>query len=177
MPPAIDLVIEASPGLACSCALAHAAAIAAVVLSGIGWPIRAVLIFVLLTFAAWWILARALALAPRSIVRFVWRSDGECEWRERNGEWRSGSLAPGGLALPALVVLRLRGKRRPRTLCLACDGVDGEALRRLRMRLGVSPPPLPPSVLRRLLDWLRQGLAKWREQGDFTPSRRKRADR
>ncbi len=178
LPPAIDLFIGASRSLACLCAAAYAGAVAAVVLSGIVWPIRVVLILVLLGFALWWTAGRALLLAPDSIVRLVWRSDGECEWLERRGQWCHGTIEPGTLVLPVLVVLRLRGAgRRPRTVCVARDGVEREALRRLRVRLGISPPLGPPALTRRLAARLRRRWARTPGRGGFPLGRRREADR
>lgn len=177
LPPVIDLAIRPSPALACLCAAAHVLAIAAVVLSGLVWPARALLIFALLSFAAWWIVARALALAPDSILRLVWRADGECEWRQRSGQWHRGSLMPGVLVHPALVVIRLRAGRRSRTLCLARDSVDAEALRRLRTRLRVSPPPLRPRLARRLAGWLSHRSVLKRSPGRLALDRRREIER
>jgi hypothetical protein len=123
--------------------------------------LRIALALVLLAFAVWWIIARALLLAPHSIIRFVWRSDGECEWLERRGRWRRGELLPGTLVTPAVVVLRLRmGRLRSRTLCITSDAANSQAFRRLRMRLIVSPPPMPPALSRRIARRVRSGLKR-----------------
>ncbi|MGH8273529.1 MAG: protein YgfX [Gammaproteobacteria bacterium] len=146
LPPTIDLVLGPSTGLALVVAVAYVLAIAAVFLSGLPWLARIGTTIVLAAFAIWWIGIHALRLGARSITRFVWQAEGECEWQERGGRYRRGELLPGMLVTPALVVVHLRtGRLFSRTLCMAGDAADAEGLRRLRGRLKVSPPPAPPA--------------------------------
>ncbi|MGH8224988.1 MAG: protein YgfX [Gammaproteobacteria bacterium] len=159
LPPAIDITPGRSFMLALACATAYAAAITAVLLSGLPWLARIGFAVCLAVFAAWWIATRALGFGARAIRRFVWQPEGECEWQDRRGRYRSGAPVPGVLVTPLLVVLRLRcGRMRARTLCIARDAVAEEDFRRLRMRLIVSPPVSPPSPARRLFAALR---ARW----------------
>lgn len=131
--------------------VAYALAIFAVLASGIPWAVKTAAIICLAILAGWHIATRALLWSPTSVCRLLWQNVGECEWQLRNGRFRRGELLPGLLVTPALVVFRVQsGRLRQRTFCIARDAVTEEAMRRLRVRLKVSPPPGPPSMLRRV---------------------------
>jgi hypothetical protein len=136
-------------------AVVYALAISAVLASGASWGVKSAAILCLTVLASWHIATRALLWSPSAVCRLVWQSEGECEWQLRNGRFRCGELLPGLLVTPTLVVFRVKSDRlRQRTFCIARDGVDDEAMRRLRVRLKVSPPPGPPSLLKRIGDLL-----------------------
>lgn len=156
LPPAVDISPGRSPALALGCAAAYGAATAAVIASGLPWPARIGFAGCLAVVAGWWIATRALGLGAGAVRRFVWQPEGECEWQDRRGRYRSGRMAPGVLVTPVLVILRLReGRFRARTMCVAADAVAAEDFRRLRMRLLVSPPDSPPSIPARVFARLR----------------------
>jgi hypothetical protein len=72
----------------------------------------------------------------RAIRRAVWLPDGRWIVHDSPNRAQQASLAPGFVALPAVVLVRLvlpGGGRR--TLLLLSDSLDRQTLRRLRVRL------------------------------------------
>ncbi len=82
------------------------------------------------------------------VERLVWHETGTWQWN-REGERPDLNLLPGAYVTPWCVILNFRavGARRSRSLVLCPDGVEEQALRRLRVRLrlertGYGPPPV-----------------------------------
>lgn len=152
LPPTIDLIFGPSPTLALILATGHLLAITAALLCGLAVWLKIVIAMLLAMNALWLICTRALVMGPKAISRFVWQSDGDCEWQTRDGRFHHSELVPGMLIVPTLVVVRLRcGRWRCRTFCMTRDAVNREVFRRLRMRLNLSPPLAGPSLWKRLL--------------------------
>lgn len=89
---------------------------------------------------AWWVVPRALWLVhPESWRGLRLDADGWQLWSPRRG-WQAVQLLPDSLALPALVVLRVRvpGHRFASGLCIPADSLPKEVHRQLRVRLKFS---------------------------------------
>ena len=118
---------------------AHALALAGVWMSGLAWPA-----------------ALAASAATLASARRNWRrrhaggaSDRIDGLRHRDGQWfaladgdeRPVELLPAPIAVPGLIVLRLRraGARRARSVILLADSMDADELRRLRRAARAAP--------------------------------------
>ena len=87
------------------------------------------------------VLPRAVLLShPQAFKALRHGREGWQVW-SRQGGWQSVEIAPDSLALPAMVVLRvrlMRGERpdwRTRSVCIAGDALAPDLHRRLRVRL------------------------------------------
>lgn len=120
-----------------------ALALAAVYLSSMDLPAKAVVFPMLLAAGIYWILDRGLRVLPGSVVHVVMLHDEECILIDRRGHSRS-TILMRGVALGSLVaVLSLQGRGlRRHTLCAFSGSVDKDTLRRLRARL--RPPVNSP---------------------------------
>lgn len=113
-----------------------ALALAAVYLSGMDLLAKAGVSFVVSAAGIFWILDRGLRVLPWSVVRAVMLQDEECILIDRRGRSRYTNIT-GGVALGSVVgILSLEGRRlRRQTLCAFAGSVDGDTLRRIRVRL------------------------------------------
>lgn len=83
--------------------------------------------------------SRVLMRGGRDIVGLMWTREGDWRLFERGGGERVCRLRADSHAHPALTVLNFSGERRCSVVLLP-DSLDGEAYRRLRVRLGLHAP-------------------------------------
>jgi toxin CptA len=133
----MHLKLKASYQLAALLAIAHWAAIVAVMLCDVRLDVRFIAVLALAASFLVSVRHAALLIARRSIVALEWNEDGAINFQTRDGTWRSARLLPTTFVTPPLTILNLRAVDRPRVrhVVLMSDSTDGEAYRRLRVRL------------------------------------------
>lgn len=103
------------------------------------WPawVRGALCAAVLGHGAWAIWAKALRRAPGEPRALEIDRQGSLRLERRDGRGKEGTVLPGSLVLPLLVILsyRISGERRSRRLALTPDAVGAQAFRELRIRL------------------------------------------
>jgi hypothetical protein len=122
--------------LALSLLVGHLAALAVVFAIPLGWYWRLGLAAAVLAGLAYGICAHVLYLAPWTVREATWGPDGTWTLALVSGRRVDARLLPSTYVTRGLQVLNFRtGRLRTRTLTLLPDAVDGDLLRRLRVRL------------------------------------------
>lgn len=113
----------------------HGAAGLALWVAAIPGPARWVAGSALLAGLAWQLRRHVLRRGTAAVRAVHWLTDGR--WRVRDGTGRITGYPEVEvvLAVPALIILRLSGPAGVRSLMLAADSAEPQALRRLRVRL------------------------------------------
>jgi hypothetical protein len=139
----VDLHLRASSRLAMLFAVAHVAAIVAVLSLPWVWWLQAGACVLLLASAANMIAHRALLVAPGSVVRLRIARDGSCQLQTRDHRLLDGRLCPGWFVSPLMIVLRVArpGARRAHGITLLPDAADAQGLRELRIFLRFALDP------------------------------------
>jgi toxin CptA len=133
----MHLKLKASYRLAALLAIAHSAAIAAVLLCDLRLDVRFILVLAVGASFLASIRRAALLIARTSIVALEWNEDGAINFQTRDGTWHSARLMPTTFVTPTLTVINLRALDAPRVrhVVSMSDSMDNEAYRRLRVRL------------------------------------------
>lgn len=133
----MHLKLRRSYRLASLLAIAHAAAGGALLSCDVLLDVRLILACaVALSFVV--SVRRAALLNTRdSIVALEWSEDGGVNFQTRDGIWHSARLLPTTFVTAPLTIINLRAADRPRVrhVVLMADSADGDAYRRLRVRL------------------------------------------
>lgn len=127
----VSVLLKTSRLLAALLAFAHALAAAAVLATGLPWPLRALL----LAASAASLLRILLRLREPPAASLHLGSKGEIEIETKVGARETARILPGSLVLPGLIVLALQWDGRRRTLTILPDAVGRDAHRRLRVWL------------------------------------------
>ena len=114
----------------------HAGSLACLLLPAI--PLWLKWLLALIALCSYLIYTGIYIRARRNPVELILRPDNE--WRlldrsRRDHHWIRMKLMPGALVHPRLVVLNLRGAPGKYAFLLTSENVDGDCLRRLRVRL------------------------------------------
>lgn len=118
----------------------HALAIIAVAQTPLpGWAALMASV-ALMANGVWCVIARAWQRGPVGVKALHWQTDGVWRVLAGDGQVYRYTTAQVGLAHPWLVLVDLTGPDASRTLVLAADSADPEALRRLRVRLRALRP-------------------------------------
>ncbi len=125
-----------SRSLAAFVALAYGATLSLVFVIPLGWYWRALLAVVVLSGLSYAFLAQVLYLVPRAVREAAWASDGTWTLTLVSGKRIEARLLPSTYVTERLLVLNFRcGSWQHRALVLLPDALEGELLRRLRVRL------------------------------------------
>jgi toxin CptA len=118
-------------------ALAHGAAIAAVMLIDIPFPVKAVVAAGLAAYWQFFIRRQSLLLTPDSAVAIEIGSDNMLSVQTCRGEWSECEVLGNTYVTPYLTVLNLRqsGRRANRRIVILPDSIDAEDFRKLRVWL------------------------------------------
>ena len=137
----VEVSLSASPALGLALLAVHSAAIASVLALPVAWWTRIGACLLLIVNGLATIRVHGFRKGSRACTRMRLNTEGDCELRSGNQRNVSGVLLPGWVALPLLIVLRVRcaGERLPRAIVLLPDGASADSLRRLRifLRFGV----------------------------------------
>ncbi|MCC6302586.1 MAG: hypothetical protein IT489_07280 [Gammaproteobacteria bacterium] len=135
----LRLELHPSRRLAAYLALTHGGALALLLWLPLGAAAGGLLALLIVLCFARSYASRVLMRGGRDIVALVWTRDGDWRLFERGGGERVCRLRADSHVHPALTVLNFSGERRGSVVLLP-DSLDGEAYRRLRVRLGLHGP-------------------------------------
>lgn len=133
---AVFLRLGPSPSLMALLCVVHGGAALCLLASALPPGFRLALVLVVAGVGVRGVLDHGVRRSARSIVLLVWDRHGQWRLARRDGRILDVTLLDGGFSHPLSVVLRFRsdmGRHIP--LVIVPDMVDGEMLRRLRVRL------------------------------------------
>jgi len=125
--------------LAWSYALAACLAVLSVWLSAAPIGVKAV-VLVLAGVHAGWVVPRSVTLSHPASWRALRLDAGGWQLWNAGSGWQSARLLPDSMALPALILLRMRlpGRRLAVSVCIPADSLPKDLHRQLRFRLKFS---------------------------------------
>jgi hypothetical protein len=114
----------------------HLGAIPCALASDLPSPLQGLVVVCVMLAALRCIALHGSCRAAHAIVLLVWDRQGQWRLLQRDGQVLDAVLVDGAYTHPALVVLPFRtASGRRRCVLVVSDRVDGECLRRLRVRL------------------------------------------
>lgn len=147
--PVVDLMLGASRTLSLGVTIVTLLAGAAVFASGLAIWLKCLVVSIIVAGALRWLAVEGLRRATHSVVRLVLMDEEECMVVERGGAQCGVRVVYAAVIASTFAVVTVRsGRWLTRTMCIARDAVDGDAFRRLRMRLNVAPPAGKKATLR-----------------------------
>ena len=131
----VFIIVKASRWLKIWLYIIHLLAVLVILMTGLTWPVKYLLIFICCTGLFYVIRNYILLTGKNSIIRLLLNHVDEWWLTTAQGDTVNATLLPGALVHPMLVILPFRSQSGKHTVILSPDVINNDMLRRLRVRL------------------------------------------